>query len=159
MLGGEKTRLVIDTNIWVSFLISKKLRRLLTVFLSETVQMLFDDELLDEVMLVVGRPKYRKYFNHTKIEELHTFIRKTAEFVVVTDRVELCRDPKDDFLLALCKSGDADYLITGDKDLLAIGKFGETQIVTVAEFEETFYASNRLRHPRTLLANRERLPY
>ncbi|MGL4942451.1 MAG: putative toxin-antitoxin system toxin component, PIN family [Thermoguttaceae bacterium] len=139
MLGSKKTRLVIDTNIWVSFLISKKLKRLLAIFLSETVQILFDNELLDEVMSVVARPKYQKYFTRTKIDELRAFIKRTAEFVDVTERVGLCRDPKDDFLLALCKSGDADYLITGDKDLLAIGKFGETRIVTVAEFEVVFY--------------------
>jgi predicted nucleic acid-binding protein len=48
----------------------------------------------------------------------------------------VCRDPKDNFLLALAKDGLADYLITGDRDLLSVKKFGKTQIVTLNEFEK-----------------------
>ena len=48
--------------------------------------------------------------------------------------VEICRDPKDDFLLSLCIDGNAHYLLTGDKDLLALIKFGETNIVTFSHF-------------------------
>ncbi len=56
--------------------------------------------------------------------------------VDVRSKVELCRDPKDNFLLALAKDGDADYLITGDADLLVLKEFEKTKIVTLAEFED-----------------------
>jgi predicted nucleic acid-binding protein len=46
--------------------------------------------------------------------------------------------PKDNFLLALAKDGKAHYLLTGDKDLLDLEKFGKTRIVTISHFlEET----------------------
>ena len=48
--------------------------------------------------------------------------------------VNLCRDEKDDFLLALAQDGNADFLITGDKDLLEIEKFGETTILTISDY-------------------------
>ena len=50
--------------------------------------------------------------------------------------VEVCRDPNDNFLLSLAKDGQADFLITGDKDLLVIQEFEGTRIVTFKEFEE-----------------------
>ncbi len=50
--------------------------------------------------------------------------------------VDVCRDTKDNFLLALAKDGNADFLITGDKDLLVLEKYENTQILTYREFEE-----------------------
>jgi putative PIN family toxin of toxin-antitoxin system len=46
----------------------------------------------------------------------------------------ICRDAKDDFLLALAKSAKADLLVTGDEDLLVLKKYGRTRIVTPATF-------------------------
>lgn len=46
-----------------------------------------------------------------------------------------CRDPKDDYLLELALVSEADYLITGDKDLLTVEKIGSCQIVTAMEFD------------------------
>ena len=46
-----------------------------------------------------------------------------------------CRDPKDDYLLELALVSDADFLVTGDKDLLEVKKIGNCQIVTAMEFD------------------------
>ena len=43
---------------------------------------------------------------------------------------------KDDFLLALAKDAHADFLITGDKDLLSLGTFKQTEILNITEFEK-----------------------
>jgi predicted nucleic acid-binding protein len=48
--------------------------------------------------------------------------------------VGVCRDPKDDHLLALAMDGEARYLITGDRDLLLLSPFHGIQIVTPARF-------------------------
>lgn len=50
----------------------------------------------------------------------------------------ICRDPKDDYLLALSKVAKADLLITADEDLLVLGKYGRTRIVTPETFRETW---------------------
>jgi uncharacterized protein len=54
--------------------------------------------------------------------------------VDVKSTVNVCRDPKDNFLLALAQDSNAHYLITGDQDLLALKKFGKTSIITIAEY-------------------------
>lgn len=56
------------------------------------------------------------------------------DLLQVESFVTVCRDPKDNFLLALAKDGKADYLLTGDKDLLALIKFGKTKIKTITAF-------------------------
>ena len=48
--------------------------------------------------------------------------------------VEKSRDPKDNFLLALCRDGKADYLVSGDADLLVLSRFENTEIKTMANF-------------------------
>jgi uncharacterized protein len=61
-------------------------------------------------------------------------IDEYADFVMVQTKTEICRDPKDNFLLSLAADGNADFLLTGDKDLLDLEKFGETIIVTISDF-------------------------
>jgi hypothetical protein len=61
-------------------------------------------------------------------------IDEVAEFVNVASDVDLCRDPKDNFLLSLALDGEADYLLTGDNDLLVLEKVGETKIIKIADF-------------------------
>ncbi len=56
--------------------------------------------------------------------------------VEVKSAVRLCRDPTDDFLLSLAKDGVADFLITGDKDLIALSQIFSTQILTLTTFIE-----------------------
>ncbi|WP_412467589.1 putative toxin-antitoxin system toxin component, PIN family [Pedobacter sp. KLB.chiD] len=46
------------------------------------------------------------------------------------------RDAKDNFLLSLCVDGNADFLLTGDQDLLSLEKIGTTNIKTIASFFE-----------------------
>ena len=57
-----------------------------------------------------------------------------AEEVAITESVGACRDPKDDKFLELAVSGRADYLVTGDLDLLVLDPFRGVRILTPADF-------------------------
>lgn len=57
-----------------------------------------------------------------------------GELVEVRSEVQICRDIKDNFLLALAKDGKADYLLTGDEDLLMLKQFEQTKILSYSEF-------------------------
>ena len=59
-----------------------------------------------------------------------------GESIEIMSEVSLCRDPKDNFLLALAKDSQANFLITGDADLLTLGSFSETKIITYHDFLE-----------------------
>ncbi len=67
--------------------------------------------------------------------DLEELIEDMEPIETVT-RVRLCRDPKDDMFLELALAGQANFLITGDKDLLALERFSVTTIVTPIEYLE-----------------------
>ena len=100
--------------------------------------MLCSDELLCELDKAVSKPHLTKRVNRPHYEDLMVRLRTEAEPVVICSVVDICRDPKDNFLLALAKDGNADYLITGDNDLLVLKEFGKTKIVTLTEFAAVF---------------------
>ena len=127
-------RLVIDTNLWISFLISNRLRKLDTLLLSERLRFLFSTELLDEINRTITKPKLQKHFSKNALEEMLLTLEPYIDFVEVKSKINVCRDPKDNFLLALAKDGKAHYLLTGDKDLLDLKAYGKTKIVTITHF-------------------------
>ena len=73
-------------------------------------------QLINELKIVTSRPKLLKYFDQDKVEELISLLYIVSEKVKVRKIEQICRDPKDDFLLALSKESKANFLITGDKD-------------------------------------------
>ncbi len=134
MPAKTKHRVIIDTNLWISFLLTSDYSKIDPLFSSEHIVLLFSQELVDEFIEVAGRPKFRKYFSLADLEDLLTKVRTKAEFISVTSDIEICRDPKDNFLLALANDGKATHLLTGDKDILVLQKIGNTKIVTMTEY-------------------------
>ena len=130
----KNDRLVIDTNLWISFLLNKRLSALDRLFYNSQIELLFSDELITEFIDVAHRPKFRKYFSKKDLEELILRIRMHAQFVNVTTKVNICRDHKDNFLLSLAKDGKASHLITGDADLLVLKSFERIKILTFSEY-------------------------
>lgn len=131
-------RIILDTNLWVSFLISGKCERLDILLFDHHCKLLFSKELLEEFLEVTRRPKLRKYFELDDLTELLEVIEEYSEMVEVSTSVDLCRDPKDNFLLSLGIDGKADYLLTGDNDLLVIEKVGDLRICTISDFLSMF---------------------
>ncbi len=129
-----KHKIVIDTNLWISFLLTSDYSKIDRFFLRENIVLLFSQELIDEFIEVTQRPKFRKYFSLEDLEDLLTKLRTKAEFISVNSIIEICRDPKDNFLLALAKDGKATYLITGDQDLLVLKKIGKSKVITITEY-------------------------
>ncbi len=136
-MQNKTSRIIIDTNLWISFLITKDFTKLDDIIFSRKGILVFSQELLEEFLAVAKRPKFRRFFSPSDIEDLLETIEEYADFVNVTTTVEVCRDSKDNFLLSLSVDGKADYLLTGDKDMLDIKTFSITTIITIAEFLRT----------------------
>ena len=134
MPKNKLLRLVVDTNLWISFLLTKDYTKLDKILFSGKVTLIFSQELLSEFVDVVNRPKFRKYFSQSDIEDILETIDEYAEFVEVNTEINACRDSKDNFLLALAVDGKADYLLTGDKDLLEIKKISNAKIITITDY-------------------------
>jgi len=135
MTGMKGKTVILDTNLWISFLISKDFSFLDEYIESGKVKLIFSDELFTEFIKVAERPKLRKYFSKSDLEALIQIIDKFGTLIEVTSEINLCRDKKDNFLLNLAADSKADYLVTGDKDLLDIGKINKTQILTISELK------------------------
>lgn len=131
----KRNRIIIDTNLWVSFLLTKQFSFLDDLLENGKIQLIFSQDLLDEFMEVINRPKLRRYFPEENLVLILETIEQYADFITVNSNVNVCRDPKDNFLLSLAKDGLANYLITGDQDLLVIKRFEKTEIITIAEFK------------------------
>ena len=131
----KKPRVVIDTNIWVSFLIGKVLSGLEDFIIDNRIQILLSDELLEEMNDVLRRPKFQRYFTLDVINEFVSLILSKVEIVEIKETFDVCRDPKDNFLLDLCVSGKADYVVTGDEDLLVLNPFKGIQIIDYNSFQ------------------------
>lgn len=134
----ENKRIILDTNLWISFLISKKLDKLDPILESGGVSFLFSLELLEEFLEVSKRPKFSRFFTESDVLEILRMFSDFGELVVVKSEPNLCRDPKDNFLLGLAFDGKADFLITGDDDLLEIGSFYQTKIIAWSSFVVSF---------------------
>ncbi len=130
-------RVIIDTNLWISFLIGKSLNGMEIAIISSHIMVLFSEESFAELIDVLQRPKFKKYFSAKAIEDLISLLYQHVEWVDIDCHIDECRDEKDNFLLALAVSGNADYLITGDEDLLILNPFRGTHILTFRDFQET----------------------
>lgn len=133
-MANKPDRIILDTNLWISFLITKNYSKLDHILFERKGVLIFSLELLSEFIDVCKRPKFQKYFTQSDIENILKTIEDYGEFVGVKSKISMCKDPKDNFLLALAIEGKADYLITGDAVLLELRKIGKTKIVTISHF-------------------------
>jgi len=134
MARNKPANIIIDTNLWISFVISKKYHLLDKLLYANKVRLLFSLELIEELEATINKPKLRKYFRGDALNDMLEAFDAFIDIVTVKSNVEACRDAKDNFLLALAKDGNAVYLLTGDKDLLDIQKFGRTKILPLTNF-------------------------
>jgi len=133
-MARKVDRIIIDTNLWISFLITKDFKKLDQRIKTKSIRVIFSLELIEEFLTVANRPKFKKYFKKSDIEELVDLFDVYGEIIEVRSEVDLCRDKKDDFLLALAKDSQADFLMTGDKDLLELKAFASTKIVSATDY-------------------------
>jgi putative PIN family toxin of toxin-antitoxin system len=134
-----KLRFVIDTNILVSsILISsskpdyalKKVRNIGNILLSETT--------FQELEEILYRPKFDRYVSLITRIEFITKLKSESNLIKISEKITICRDPKDDKFLELAVNDQANFIITGDEDLLVLNPFRNIEIITVNEFLNRF---------------------
>ncbi|MEA5577412.1 putative toxin-antitoxin system toxin component, PIN family [Anabaena sp. UHCC 0451] len=129
MKEKKEIKTIIDTNLWISFLIGRELAELKNLLVEEKITIVISEQILEEIIVVTKRPKLQKYFPSQKVDELIKLLQTIGLFINITSEVSLRRDAKDNYLLALAKDSNAEFLVTGDQDLLVLGKFELTEIV------------------------------
>ena len=128
-------RVVIDTNIWISFLIGKHLAGLHRHIDSGRVEVVTCETQLRELADVLNRPRIRKYISEVQAETFLDLLCEIALLVEPAQGPAICRDPKDDYLLYMAIAAQADYLVSGDYDLLTLDYIVDTKIITYTDFD------------------------
>lgn len=132
-------RVVLDTNVLLSALISPNgIPALLVQAWIDNRYTLVSHELqFAEFREVTRRDKIKALVRPSEAGRLLNRIGALAEMPERLPPIQRSRDPRDDFLLALCDVGDVNRLVTGDKDdLLALHSHGRTAIVSAVQFAQ-----------------------
>jgi len=130
----KSKRVILDTNLWISFLITKKLNAIDNLVIDGEIIFIFSEELLEEFVTVARRPKISKYIPEAALDEILSLFKKYGKLINVVSEINKCRDQKDNFLLNLAIDGNADYLVTGDSDLLILKQIKNTRIIKWNDF-------------------------
>jgi uncharacterized protein len=114
-------RAVLDPNVLVSAAISPAgpPRQILTAWINERFELIASPALLDELADVLARPKLQRFITTALAVAFIDGIATDA--TILTDPPEppgVSPDPDDDYLIALARAADADYIVSGDRDLL-----------------------------------------
>lgn len=132
---SNEERLVFDTNVLISALLFSDSVLGRAVFQClEHGTILLSQNLAEELSDVLNREKFNRYVTLEERERFLEALVRESELVEITEKIDVCRDPKDDQILELAMSGKASCIVTGDQDLLVLNPFRMIPIVTPAEF-------------------------
>ena len=131
-------RAVLDTNLLVSYLLTHRppIATLIDDFLAkDKFIMVTSPELLAELDRVLTYPKLQRYYTAEERTRFVALVMALSEVVDLPDTIpRICRDPDDDRLIACAVVGEADVILSGDDDLLALERVGGIPILTAAQF-------------------------
>ncbi|MBI2185144.1 MAG: putative toxin-antitoxin system toxin component, PIN family [Thaumarchaeota archaeon] len=130
-------RAVVDTNALVSALIGRGKPRKLVLELLEKHSVVLSPQMLAELADVLSREKFRE-IRSSQTDRFTASLVSKSKIVKVRSRFKaVAADPSDDLILNTAYSGKADYIVTGDKHMLALKEFKGIEIVKVAKMLET----------------------
>ncbi len=129
-------KVILDCNIWISFLIGHQASLMQRILTDSRIDVLTCEELLNEIQEVSERPKIRSHVSDEELEEFFRIIYAFGKMVNITTNSEAAiRDPKDLYLLSLAESTEADYIVSGDADLLELKQHKLTKMISLAELK------------------------
>ncbi len=126
-------KIVLDTNVVISAVFfGGEPRKILEAVLIKKFEAFATIEIVEEYQEIVDEMINRKQGKLRK-DILFPLI-KSLNIITAKSKVEICRDPDDNKFLGCAKDSGAIYIVSGDKDLLILKRFGKTKIITAREF-------------------------
>ena len=132
-------RVVLDTNVLISSLLFKgELSRIVTLWQEGKILPIISRETFDELRTVLEYPKFSLTAAEIKSLIEHEIL-PFFEVVQVSEHVRgACRDPGDDKFISCAISANADFIVTGDKDLPDLKKYQFVRIIHASSFIKMF---------------------
>lgn len=128
-------RFVMDTNTLVSAaLMAKSTPRQAFDAALNRGELLTSESCLAELNQVLHRPKFARYLTPFEADLFINQYSLKATVVTVSSSITDCRDLKDNKFLELAIDGAANFIITGDQDLLVLHPYLAVSIVTPVDF-------------------------
>ena len=136
-------KVLFDTNLWISFMIGKRLSSLANVLNRQDIEVYVSEQLLDEIRTVISRPKFDKLISK---ETRYYFFEMVCDVCQVTDITVQAdspiRDIKDLYLLSIAESVPVDFIVSGDKDLIDLGSHADIPILKYTDFVNILSATD-----------------
>jgi putative PIN family toxin of toxin-antitoxin system len=136
-------RAVVDTNLLVSYLISHRppISELIDVHLAQEHWVLITaPELLEELDRVLQYPRLQRYYTQEERVRFVALVAALGELVELPRSVpRICRDPEDDWVIACAVAGEADAIVSGDRDLLDLKQVSNTPVLSARQFLESLH--------------------
>ena len=130
-----RKNIVLDTNTYVSaYVLRSPITTKALGKAQKNYQLVFSEQTWAELVDVINRPKFSKYLNESARFAILELLKEVAIFIETTEIITDCRDPKDNKFLELAVAAHADYIITGDLDLLILNPFRTISILKSGEF-------------------------
>jgi hypothetical protein len=127
-------RVVFDTNLFISYLITHRppIATLIDCHLAaERFTLVSTPALLEELDRVLRYPRLQRYYDDETRTRFVALVAAISELVDLPDDIpSISRDPDDDLVIACAVVGRADAIVSGDNDLLALGRVGDIAILT-----------------------------
>ena len=140
-------RIVLDTNIYISNLISDKGNpaKIVRWWLEGEFDVLVSQPIIDEILRVTGYERIQKKYARVRENRLEfaALISEQAEWIEPREILNIVVDESDNRYIECAVAGNAQYIVTGDDHLLAIGEYQGIAILTPAAFvalQETGHA-------------------
>jgi putative PIN family toxin of toxin-antitoxin system len=133
-MGGERKRVVLDTNVLVSAIVfGGTPKKILFLILKGIVIGVISPALIAELSEVI----HKKFpFSEADLEYWGKLMETDFELVKPRTELSVTRDIDDNRVLEAALAGGCDYIVTGDEDLLILKKYKKIKILTPNEFIE-----------------------
>jgi uncharacterized protein len=140
-------RVILDTNIVLSAMLPPlgTPAQLLDAWERKAFTLVCCDALIAELRSVVTRPFFSTRLRNSAVELLAAGLRDFSFFCNQLPSGPVAPDPKDSYLLAMAEASHADFLVTGDKELLSLKNHKTTRIITPAAMIELLEDAHRSR--------------
>lgn len=137
-MGEEKVNVILDANIYASFFLTRgeTIAQIFALWKSGDFEVFASIDIVAEIYRIFRYPKIQKRITPVDKNALIQMVEDLVERVYPHETTHIVRDPKDEKYLEAALACQADYLVTGDQDLLSLKKYGTTRIVSPKEFVE-----------------------
>ena len=128
-------KVLFDTNLWISFMIGKRLASLANVLCRNDVQVYMSEQLLEEIQTVIARPKFNVIISAESRLAFQDMVDNVCYWTPITIQTKSpIRDIKDLFILSMAESVPVDFIVSGDKDLTELDSHAGIPILSYSEF-------------------------